>query len=106
MITPTSDEIKGAREAIERDGPGSDMGLMMGLLVASNEPLRTYCERMAKGAPEILRGLAASKPGWIPDEGVLEIFVRGVFMGGMNYALRIAEERIKELSLDQRKANA
>jgi hypothetical protein len=106
MITPTAEEILAAREAIDRDGSMCELNVMLGVLVASNEPLRNYCQRMAEHAPAMIGALRQSKPSHIPDAMALEVFVRGVFMGGMNYGLRIAEQRIKTLSMDERKPNA
>lgn len=94
MTIPTAEEIKAARDAIRADGPMADATIALGLLVAADPILRGYCETLAANAPAAIQMMIRTKQPQAPDSAMLVAFIRGAFVGGLYYGLRISDARV------------
>src|ERR1700685_2084541 len=81
MNYPTPEEIREARIAIERDGPMAEVTLKLSALVLKNDVLRAIAYRLTR-----------IKPSKDPTTLVVSAITTG-----LNYGLRIHEQRIARL---------
>ena len=80
MTYPTADEIRAAHEAIERDGPMANTTLQICALIQRDPILRAIVRRL----------LGAAAGSSIVDEAL----ILGAIATGLNYGLRIHEQRM------------
>lgn len=89
MTCPTADEIRLAHEGIDRDGPLAEATLELCARVLRDPTLRGVLERMAAAKPLFAGSFVAP--------------LAGAMASGLNYGLRIGEQRAAALA-EQRRA--
>jgi len=92
MTLPTPEEIKAAQEEIRRDGPMASATMELTRLVMADACLKEFVETLAANTPRAIEMMLRTKPPEIPDRAMLENFIRGAFVGGLNYGLRIKQK--------------
>ena len=88
MKYPTKEEVQAAYDALTEDGPGADVTMGLNMLVVMNPLLRETTAKKMKMVKAIVSTC---------DDLLLEGFITGLTVYGLNLGLRIGEARLQGL---------
>jgi hypothetical protein len=82
MIFPTPEELRAAHDSIEKDGPNANTTMALSILILRDPHLKAVVDRLTPiGAPMVSQGI-----------------IMAAIATGLNYALRVHEQRIARVS--------